>query len=220
MPTLEDKDDKNRKNRAGLNRLAASNLDKEDWLTILGRIGTRALAGLGETSAVVKVESKSPDSLSNVIRENLFRYVVDDFRKRMDTALEWLYEEWYNDKVQMMSGNDSVLHYEKWVLKVMDGILPFLDRKDLKIVINFLGGIPGLSVDVLNKFKTLCQNPAVMTMALQSLLYLVAYRLPARELVLDTVEDIWHSCKTPRYHSYCQDPSTNITQMRMLGLQS
>jgi symplekin len=77
----------------------------------------------------------------------------------------------------------------------MDGMVPFLDAKDRAIVIKFLGEIPGLSMEVLDRIKSLCRNPAVVQMALQSLLFLVAYRPPVRELVLDAVEDIWKTCK-------------------------
>jgi len=193
LPTLEEK---GRKSKAGINRLAASAYDREAWITIATRLATRASAGL-EDSDAIKIESESTlqISISNTIRERVYSYVMDDFRKRIDIALAWLCEEWYNDKIQITSGEGSVLHYEKWVLKVMDGMVPFLDAKDRAIIIKFLGEIPGLTMEVLDRIKSLCRNPAVVQMALQSLLFLVAYRPPVRELVLDAVEDIWNTCK-------------------------
>lgn len=196
LPTLGEK---GKKSKAGINRLAASAYDRDAWITIVTRLASRASAGL-ETNEGVKTETENGDvasiSIGNTIRESLYLYVLEDFRKRIDIALAWLCEEWYNDKIQFAAEEDAVLHYEKWVLKVMDGMVPFLDGQDRSIVIKFLGEIPGLSMDVLDRVKDLCRNPATATMALQSLLFLVAYRPPVRELVLDAVEDIWTICES------------------------
>jgi symplekin len=122
-------------------------------------------------------------------------YILEDFRKRIDIAVAWLCEEWYNDRIQMNLDEDAVLHYEKWVLKVLDGILPYLDGTDRALIIKFLGEIPGLSPAVLERVKGLCRDPATVNIALQSLLFLVSYKQPVRELVLNTVEEVWDTCK-------------------------
>ncbi|KAM3074830.1 hypothetical protein ACMFMG_008243 [Clarireedia jacksonii] len=182
-----------RKAKVGINRLAASAYDRDAWITIITRLATRAGAGLEEPAEAVKVEASEPQriSLSNTIRESLYLYVLEDFRKRIDIAVAWLCEEWYNDKVQMKHGDDSaVFHYEKWVLKVLDGILPYLDARD-KVLTRFLSEIPGLSVEVLDRIKSLCRDPAMVNLSLTSLLYLVMMRPPVRDLALDAVEDIW-----------------------------
>jgi symplekin len=187
-----------RKAKVGINRLAASAYDRDAWITIITRLATRAGAGLEEPTEVVKVEASEPQRLplSNTIRESLYLYVLEDFRKRIDIAVAWLCEEWYNDKVQMKLGDDSaVLHYEKWVLKVLDGILPYLDARD-KVLTRFLSEIPGLSVEVLDRIKGLCRDPAMVNLSLTSLLYLVMMRPPVRDLALDAVEDIWDTCKS------------------------
>ncbi|KAF4634018.1 hypothetical protein G7Y89_g4091 [Cudoniella acicularis] len=191
MQTLEEP---GKKPKAGVNRLAASAYDRDAWITIITRLATRATAGLEEGSDVVQVESKDPAtlSLSNTIRESLYLYILEDFRKRIDIAVAWLCEEWYNDKVQMTLGAESVFHYEKWVLKVLDGILPYLDARD-KVLTRFLSEIPGLSLDVLARVKSLCRDPAMVNLALTSLLYLVIMRPPVREIALDAVEDIWNT---------------------------
>lgn len=190
LPTLGEK---GKKSKAGMNRLAASAYDREAWVTIVTRIASRASAGLESTTDVVKVETDDMPtaSIGNTVRESLYLYIIEDFRKRIDIALAWLCEEWYNDKIQLSADGDTLLHYEKWVLKVMDGMVPFLDGQDRAILIKFLGEIPGLSREVLDRVKDLCRNPATATMALQSLLFLVAYRPPVRDLVLNAVEDIW-----------------------------
>ncbi|KAM0320964.1 hypothetical protein ACHAO8_000258 [Botrytis cinerea] len=193
MQTLEEP--AARKAKAGINRLAASAYDRDAWITIITRLATRAGAGLEESSSPVKLESADTErlSLSNTIRQSLLVYILEDFRKRIDIAVAWLCEEWYNDKVQMKLGDGSaVLHYEKWTLKVLDGISIYLDAKD-KVLTRFLSEIPGLSLEVLNKIKGLCKDPTMVNLSLTSLLYLVMMRPPVRDLALDAVEDIWNT---------------------------
>ncbi|KAG0647863.1 mRNA cleavage and polyadenylation specificity factor complex subunit pta1 [Hyphodiscus hymeniophilus] len=191
MQTLEEP---GKKSKSGMNRLAASAYDRDAWITIITRLATRASAGLENQPEPMKEEhpnSASP-SLSNTIRDFLYLYVLEDFRKRIDVAVAWLCEEWYNDQVKMKSGDDAVLHYEKWVIKVLDGIVPYLDARD-KVLTRFLSEIPGLSIDVLARVKSLCRDPAMVDLALKSLLYLVMMRPPVREIALDAVEDVWNT---------------------------
>lgn len=192
-----------RKTKAGINRLAASAYDRDAWITIITRLATRAGAGPAEPSDNAKVEAPDVERLplSNTIRQSLLVYILEDFRKRIDIAVAWLCEEWYNDKVQMTLGDGSArLHYEKWTLKVLDGFTIYLDAKD-KVLTRFLSEIPGLSPEVLNRIKGLCKDPTMVNLSLTSLLYLVMMRPPVRELALDAVEDIWNTCKH-RFLSY------------------
>jgi symplekin len=195
MQTLEEP---GKKTKSGMNRLAASAYDRDAWITIITRLATRAAAGLEGPSDPVKVEptDSAPFSLSNSIRESLYLYVLEDFRKRIDIAVAWLCEEWYNDRIQTKLGEEAVLHYEKWVIKVIDGIVPYLDARD-KVLTRFLSEIPGLSTDVLERVKGLCRDPSMVNLALTSLLYLVMMRPPVREIALDAVEDVWATCKFP-----------------------
>jgi symplekin len=195
MQTLEEKI---KKTKGGLNRLAASAFDRDAWITILTRLATRTLTGLENTDEAVKPESSDleQESLANMIRESLRRYIIEDFRKRIDVAIAWLCEEWYNDKVQIKISENAVLHYEKWVLKVMDGMVPYLDASDKNVLIRFVSEIPGLSPGVLERLKELCRNPATVAIALMSLLFLHMQKPPARHMVLAAVEDIWDTCRS------------------------
>jgi symplekin len=195
MQTLEEKI---KKTKGGLNRLAASAFDRDAWITILTRLATRTLTGLENTDEALKPESSDleQESLANMIRESLRRYIIEDFRKRIDVAIAWLCEEWYNDKVQIKISENAVLHYEKWVLKVMDGMVPYLDASDKNVLIRFVSEIPGLSPGVLERLKELCRNPATVAIALMSLLFLHMQKPPARHMVLAAVEDIWDTCRS------------------------
>jgi symplekin len=200
LPTLEDS---SRKQKSGINRLAASSFDRDSWLTVIIRIATRGTAGLEDDASTIKDEDfsslthKSSLSLSNTIRESLFRYVMEDFRRRIDVAVAWLCEEWYADQLarRTMSESNRSLHYERWAVKLLDSFLPYLTPQD-KVLTRFLAEIPELSRELLGKVKDLCRDPATVSLAVTSLLYLVMMRPPAREVALDTVGEIWVECKS------------------------
>lgn len=168
--------------KPGLNRLAASNYDREAWITVITRLATRASAGLDlDTDGIVKSEDTNgfgvtkPISLSDGIRETLYLYVVEDFRARISIAIAWLNEEWYNDRIQIQQQPDSApnhaqttQHYERWVLKVLDGIVPYLDAKD-KVLIRFLSEIPGINGAVLERVKGLARDPERVGLAVNAL---------------------------------------------------
>lgn len=196
MQTLEEKV---KKTKGGINRLAASSFDRDAWITILTRLATRTFTGLEGDEEEVKPEPNELEqqSLANMIRESLFLYILEDFRKRIDIAIAWLCEEWYNDKVQLKVCETAVLHYEKWVLKIMDGMIPYLDASDRNVLVRFVSEIPGLSSGVLERLKGLCRDPATVAIALTSLLFLTMQKLPAKKMVLGVVEEIWDTCKLP-----------------------
>lgn len=180
----------------GFNRLAASSYDRDAWVTVIARLATRASAGLD--GGPVKSEDGTVDrkgifSISNAIRDALYIYVLEDFRRRIDVAISWLSEEWYNDR--LLSEEASVvggptLHYEKWALKVLDGILPYLDAKD-KVLIRFLSEVPELIPGMLDRVKGLARDPERIILAVNAIHYLILMRPPVRDLCIDAVEDLW-----------------------------
>lgn len=173
-----------KKQRPGLNRLAGSNYDKEAWTTLLTRLATRASAGIDdntsddEGSKALAKKQVANSSLSDGIRETLWKFIIEDFRSRISVAIAWLNEEWYNDRIQKQSSEqqkDGVTppkpkqHYEKWMLKVLDGIVPYLDAKD-KHLIRFLSEIPAVNENVLSRVKGLARDPERVQLAVNSLL--------------------------------------------------
>ncbi|KAK8218182.1 hypothetical protein IWZ01DRAFT_492218 [Phyllosticta capitalensis] len=179
----------------GFNRLAASNYDRDAWVTIITRLATRASAGLEEGAVKSEHEAASMKNafISNSIRDSLYLYVLEDFRRRIDVAISWLSEEWYNDRLQTRdSGDEAVSHYEKWALKVLDGIIPYLDAKD-KVLIRFLSEIPELVDGMLDRVKGLARDPERISLAVNSIHYLVLMRPPVRDVCLDAIEDLWRN---------------------------
>ncbi|KAI0106219.1 mRNA cleavage and polyadenylation specificity factor complex subunit [Nemania sp. FL0031] len=196
MQTLEDPATK--KSKAGLNRLAASSYDRDSWITVLTRLATRANAGLDEIS--VKEEGNTVAlpkiSMSDSIREMLYAYILEDFRKRIDVAVSWLSEEWYKERVQQRivsspdQPRDVPANYEKWTLRLVDAFLPYLHAQD-RVLTRFLSELPELTTSILTRVNTLCRDPSLVNLALTSLYYLVMFRPPVRNIALDTVQDIW-----------------------------
>lgn len=192
-----------KKTKAGANRLAASSYDKESMLTFIARIGTRSNAGLEgvedkdeESKAMVL---RNPMS-GNAIRDRLYTYILEDFRRRIDVAVAWLCEEWYNDRLVKKQGPEAPVHYDTWALKLVDGFFPYLNPSD-RVLTRFLGEIPELNRTLLAKVKRLCADPSMVQLALTSLLYLVMMKPPVRAMALDTVQDIWVECKlSHRWH--------------------
>lgn len=175
--------------RSGLNRLAGSNYDKEAWVTVITRLATRASAGLDyendeeEDSKGMVTKQVNGANLSDGIRETLWKFIIEDFRSRIHIAIAWLNEEWFNDQMQNkyreqnkhreQEGDDkttprSKRHYEKWMLKVLDGIVPYLDAKD-KLLIRFLSEIPAVNEDVLERVKGLARDPERVQLAVNAL---------------------------------------------------
>ncbi|KAK2758656.1 hypothetical protein FQN54_003346 [Arachnomyces sp. PD_36] len=214
--------------KQGFGRLAASTLDRDAWLMILMRLATRASAGLETPDSddpIIKMENGSaalaPTKKGQVIAENirdmLYRYFLEDFRARINVAISWMNEEWYNDKVQQMheeklrqrniamKGGDDAneppvqtpKHYGRWIMKLMDGFFPYLDARD-KVLIRFLSEVPELSLPVIEKVKSLAKDPERVNLCVQALHYLVLMRPPTREMCLDALEDLHRTYEEAR----------------------
>lgn len=184
MGVLDDPSTAKRR-RPGLNRLAGSDYDRDAWMTVITRLATRASAGLevenvpdeddeDESKGAVMKQSPSP-SLSDGIRETLWKFIIEDFRSRISIAISWLNEEWFNDRMQLQSWEPQEIkkrpprqNYEKWMHKVLDSILPFLDAKD-KVLIRFLSEIPALDEKVVDRVKGLARDPERVALAAQAL---------------------------------------------------
>ena len=196
-----------KKQRIGLNRLAGSTYDREAWITVVTRLATRASSGLVDDSndyadSKAVTTKNTGSSISDSIRQELWRYIMQDFRARLGVGIAWLNEEWYNDRLQMPTaehceGNEAVSktiqHYERWMLKLLDGFIPYLDAKDSKYLIRFLSEIPEVNEEVLKRVKGLAKDPERVQLAVTALLYLVMMKLPARCIALDALEDLWRN---------------------------
>lgn len=195
--------------KLGLNRIAASNNDRDAWVTMITRIATRAPAGLDNQgfesdSSPIKSERgvEQPDidkpTLANSIRQTLYMYILEDFRPRLNVAISWLNEEWYADMInaksqtrQQVKSHGGLPNYTAWTTRLLDALLPYLDARDKNLLIRFVSEIPCITPPILERVKSLARDPERVTMCVMALQYLLMFRPPVREMVLDVVASIY-----------------------------
>ncbi|KAF2707942.1 hypothetical protein K504DRAFT_383494 [Pleomassaria siparia CBS 279.74] len=196
--------------KGGFNRLAASSFDRDSWITILSRLATRASAGLGDIDQGIKSEfevKRGSLGLGESIRNQLYQYIMSDWRKRIDVAISWLNEEWYNDNVIAQStkptskpvanGNGAVSvtdkgNYQRCALRLLDGMLTYIEGTD-KVLVRFISEIPGLDMSILSRMKKMAEDPERIDLAIMVLQYLYMFRPPVRELAVDVLVDMWRT---------------------------
>lgn len=130
--------------------------------------------------------------LADIIRERLHKYISENFRERWDIAVAWLNEEWYNDMVQAQSGKKREPQYEKWTMRVMDSIFPFLESKD-RIFMRMISEIPTIPEALFEKVKMLCLDPDRTQLGILSLFYLASFKPPVRERCMDVLEELYRN---------------------------
>ncbi|KAL4888682.1 hypothetical protein BDV59DRAFT_188151 [Aspergillus ambiguus] len=197
---------KGQQQHLGFARLAGSTFDRDAWVTVLTRLATRAPAGLEADGKKSADDASRKPAIADSIRETLYRYILEDFRGRVNVGIMWLNEEWYNDRVQMKFVATHVedeepsvpLHYDHWALKLLDGFLPYLDSRDMKIFIRFLSEIPEVTIPITKRVASLAKDPERVNLCVQSLLYLIMFRPPAREICLNALEDVYQTYEESR----------------------
>ena len=187
----------------GVQRLAATTHDRDAWAIIITRLATRSFAGLDTDSTFVKSEDKIDTktfSMNDSIREGLVKYILTDFRKRIDIAITWLNEEWYNDRIQAGDSAGPFRTYNAWALRLLDGLIPYIDNSD-KLLIRFMSEIPAINRDLLERIKHLAQDPERVSLAVMVLQYLIMFRIPVRSMCLDVLEELYNTNPVAKIHA-------------------
>ncbi|KAF1949447.1 hypothetical protein CC80DRAFT_540278 [Byssothecium circinans] len=204
-----DEKEKSKNAKGSFNRLAASDYGRDAWITILSRLATRASAGLDDPDEGVKDEFavknvKGTFSISDVVRDRLHSYIMYDWRKRIDVAISWLTEEWYNDTIlaqsskiaAKMNGNagstDSSTkgNYQRCALRLIDSILPYVEHTD-KIFLRLVSEMPHLDHEILSRLIKIADDPERIDLACKVLQYLHMFRPPVRKVVGDILLELW-----------------------------
>lgn len=205
-----DETQKSRTAKGGFNRLAASDYGRDAWITILSRLATRANAGLEDPNEGIKEEyavksTRASSSIGDSVRDGLYQYIIYDWKKRIDVAISWLNEEWYNDVILAQSMTDSAKNgatnghstsdlsngnYRRCALRLIDGILPYIEHTD-KILLRFLSEIPAIDLEILSRLKKMAEDPERIDLACTALQYLYMFRPPVRTLVVDVLAAMW-----------------------------
>lgn len=163
----------------GLDHVAGANLDKNAWIVILARLATRPLRGLEDPTTAegyataLKEQAQKADSKEfyqpDYIREQLYAYITEDFRKHTQAAVRWLHEEWFDDRIRKQGNQYALVKYERWALKVLDAMLPYLDAKDHKLFTRFMSEIPEVTPAIIERVKHLARDPERVSVAVNSL---------------------------------------------------
>jgi len=179
--------DKSVSHRAGvanktvsLETMAITEWDKDIWMILLSRLSARGLHA-----------PPSPDAehslLVNALRERLFEYIMINFREHMDLTIYWLTEEWYTDRLT------GATAYIKWSTRIFDNILPFIEAKDTRIFLRFLGDLPLFPTSHVQKLKILCLDPERQKLGFAAIKYLLLLRPPTREAAIDLCDELWRN---------------------------
>lgn len=149
--------------------------NKESWLHILTRLGTRGVS--------------HQDKMSDLIRQTLYDYFMEDFNGRIGMALEWLGEEWYYESLLDDEPGKYEI-YDQWSLKFLEGLIPFLENQHRRIFIRLMSELPRIEQQHIDKVRTICLDPARSSLGFQTLKFLVMFRPPVKPMVKSLLEQI------------------------------
>ena len=194
----------------GFNRLATNTAighDRDGWVILATRLATRTAFELDGSGDDMKPENGDRSlikrgqiqNLDNALREALLAYVMDNFRSRIDVAINWLNEEWYSERLLQRRKqddgedveDDDLPNYWKWTLRLLDNMMPLFDVKDGRILIRLLSEVPAVNRAIFDRVKKIAEDPELIQISTNSLLYLIMLRPPVRQMAIDCAEEIY-----------------------------
>ncbi|CAI1790865.1 hypothetical protein SEUBUCD646_0A00330 [Saccharomyces eubayanus] len=140
--------------------------DSSSWLHVLIRLVTRGIAA---------------QEASDLIREQLLAFFIQDFEQRVSLIIEWLNEEWFFQT----SLRQEPANYNKWSLQVLESLGPFLENNHRRFFIRLMSELPSLHAGHLDALKPICLDPARSSLGFQTLKFLVMFRPPVQAIVRD-----------------------------------
>jgi symplekin len=151
--------------KPGFNRLAAQTNDRNALITTLTRLITRPTAGMAADNL---------NELSNRGRYKLLQYILSDWRRRMEVAITWLTEEWYNDQIcakeyqtQKTRGERPQENFSVWMVRFLDELSAYIGSEQENLLIRFVAGVPGLNSEILARVKMLANDPERVMMVVK-----------------------------------------------------
>ncbi|KAG4303577.1 hypothetical protein PCK1_000095 [Pneumocystis canis] len=173
-----------------LESLKTNRWNKQSWIRLISRLCTRGFITLKETD-----DNNDQISFSHFVRNKLLEYVLSYFKERIQFAVTWLSEEWYNDHLMLRKSKEELStwegpQYEKWTLMVLDGVLPFVEGTN-KAFLRFLSDLPELSATCIYRLRILCLDPERSKLGFAALQYLIMLRPPVRTTCLDFIQTLW-----------------------------
>lgn len=144
----------------------------ESWYQILIRLATRGC--------------RHNETISNLIREQILKYVMNNIIDHMNVMIEWMNEEWFADKIFPPSSDGTTTksqYYHVWSIRLLDELIPFLENKHRKIFIRLMSELPSLSAEHLEKMKPLLVDPSRSTLGFQSIKFMLMFRAPVKPMI-------------------------------------
>lgn len=159
----------------GINRVAISDWNADTWIVIASRTITRGMCG------------DSP--LADVVRTHIFNYAMENFRDRLEVIVTWLTEEWFSEQDKDVKQEDSA--YFKWTKKLLDQIVPLIDKNDTKGWLRLLSDLPELDKSMIWNIRSLCIDPDRSQLGFMSLRYLLMFKPPCKPYCLELLEYLY-----------------------------
>lgn len=96
-----------------LTKIAIKHWEKKSWLVILTRLATRGMRTIDSNDHSIDNDKNS--ELSDLIRNALMDFFLENIHARIDLIIEWLNEEWYSETVynELKTKNEIKLKYMK-----------------------------------------------------------------------------------------------------------
>lgn len=90
------------------------------------------------TSDDTKMDSTETDGKNDLVRDQLIKFVLEDFRKRHELVQLWLHEEYFSELRRPREGSSSKKRitpktYIYWFHKLLDALIEGIDEKDRTI---------------------------------------------------------------------------------------
>ncbi|ORX54640.1 hypothetical protein BCR36DRAFT_282231, partial [Piromyces finnis] len=140
------------------------------------------------------IKDSFTSELEQSVKQDLCKFILNNFKLRHELATLWLHEEWFGDDKRIQAilrkvGKKKVKlpprQYEKWLNIIMDGLYDVLEPKD-KLFTKFLLDIPEIPVNIIEKnIKKYCENPNRMQVGIYTLRNLIALRKANMKECLD-----------------------------------
>ncbi|KAI5370247.1 Putative armadillo-like helical, symplekin/Pta1 [Septoria linicola] len=194
----------------GFNRLATTTVggqDRDSWVLLTTRLATRSSYNLDSRNDGMKVESPEQNivkkgqalTLNNALRSALLTYVMESFRARIDVAIIWLNEEWYSERLLQRQRQeegedveeDDMPNYWRWTLRLLDMMMPYFDVKDGRVLIRLLSEVPAINRAIFERVKKIAEDPERIQISTNTLLYLIMFRPPVRQMAIDCAEEMY-----------------------------
>lgn len=142
------------------------------WLVLLTRLCARGLL--------------ADLTMADRVRQHLYDHFLQDFSNRVSVVIDWLSEEWFAASIRQ----DPQHIYNHWSLRVLDGLVPFLEGAHRKLFIRLLSELPHLDTEHIARCRSLCFDPLRSSLGFQALKFLIMFRPPVRSIVKDLLDEM------------------------------